>query len=415
VSYLGGVSLVRGVSGSADAATNHLDGVEDVTSLLFLRDGRGLLGIRDDRVLYWDITQTSSVPSETYEVPLPGGCAACSAPKVYVSPDESQIAALAGSGDAAALVDLGAGDISEATDAEYGFRYAQPTWTDDARAVFPVIAPLGGSAPGLMPEQVGDMISWERPTGDRDSLAMGTTRDERVASIDAQGTIRVQDAVTGEVMAERVLTGSKEITYSDAQFRPGDDALVVIQHDTSSPDVVHVLVLDVALADEAPTVIATGAYERVAWQQDKLLVQDAKGVIEVRSSSDGALLRSFNAADGALVAADSSGTTSFAAIMRDDKSIDLIDTRAGTVVTTFASRTGSLYDRSTIVFMPLTGRVVIIEEPTGYPSSAARLTIYNLTAGSIVDAACRIAWTRIVPDRWDEFAPSIAAPTGLCS
>ena len=416
VSYLGGISLVRAVSGSADGVTTiGLDGVEDVKSLLFQRDGQGLLGIRDDRVFYWGLAQTSRVPSEKYEVPLPGGCAGCSAPTVYISPDESQIVGLAGSGDAATLVDLDTGQITEATDTEYDFVYAKPTWANDGRAVLPVIAMAGGAVPQRVPDQPGDMISWERPTGDRDALDVARSDDNRVISIDTYGVIRVQDPITGEVEQERGLAAPEDITYSDAQFRSDGEALVVIEHDALSSDATRVLKVDVTSADATPAVIATGAYESVAWQQDTLLIQDVEGVIEVRSAADGAPLRSFTAAGGTLAAADSSGTTSFAAIMRDDKSIDLIDTRSGAVVTTYAARTGSLYDRSTVAFMPLTGRVVIIEEPTGYPNPKATLTVYDLAADSLVDAACRIAWTQIVPDRWGEFVPTIAAPTGLCS
>ena len=45
----------------------------------------------------------------------------------------------------------------------------------------------------------------------------------------------------------------------------------------------------------------------------------------------------------------------------------------------------------------------------------ATLTIYDLSAQNLVEAACKIAWTSVVPERWSEFAPSVDAPAEVCA
>lgn len=413
ISYDGGVSLIQDVAQSPDnPVVVELTGAEDVSQLFFLGDGLALVGIRGDRILRWDIAQQNRVAVGSFEITLSGGCAACGPPVLAVAPDGSKVLAITPNDANAAIVDTLSGEVTTLADESAfaaGYQFAQPVWTDDLRLVLPVTGVPGSIGPTTVPGFPGaaDVVSWSRSVEDDNSIAIATTPDGDVITVDADGVIREYRAADGYISHQRRIEGGTDVWLARASFNPEGTILAALRQDTVDPTVTELLIADTNRG--STSVLAAGAYVGLAWDQEGLILQRSDGALELRRGDNLQIDRELSANGATLTAADSSGRTHLIALQSPDNSLQLMNTSTGQLVATFPSQSGGLYDRSSVAFTSSAGHLVVLNEPVGSPSKA-RLTIYDFSAERLEDAACRIAWTDLGAAKWKEVAPGITRP-----
>ncbi|POX63151.1 hypothetical protein C3492_13490 [Streptomyces sp. Ru62] len=261
--------------------------------------GNRLISASRDVLTVWDLEQHSRI-AHAAEIPIPGSCLGCGAPRVSVSPDGRDAAVLDSEGTQLSTLRLGLPGTDERqrrlpTVVQLpGF--AELLWRPDSERLI-VVAPDGSAqilARGRVWRPVGAWPALPNPLrlSDPPALLQFLPGGRKVAEVHASGTIRFRDADSGKVLREvpgpRSMAPTANPTSGLSRSYVALDARAAHAALLDDPAVgrsgsPHIRVIDTA-SGHIHTLPAADV-RGITYADGRLLVQRASGTMELWTAS----------------------------------------------------------------------------------------------------------------------------------
>ena len=385
------------VPGAEAPAPIALEGNGNVDRVRFLGGDSRLLSSSGPRMALWDLTQVDRL-ARTATVPIRSGCSACSGPRLALSPDDTRVAVVDGSGSTAAVVDLATGRSSRLPDAALSFVYGAPLWPSGGWAAFPVMPLAGGSEADPPVGLPAGTRSWRAGEGSEQVTTSGVSDDGRTAVIVAQdGKVllqRLQDgAITRRISVHPELEVGSDVVTA-AAVAPAGDRIATLLDD-------RVSIVDLDSGRTSIRFAAKGA-THLAFGGERLFVQKDDGTLEVRRGATLRVERTLpgDPSFGWPPVPNAQGT--MVARQRRNGEIALVDVGSGSTLAVLRPDEESSAAKIGIAFSRDGRRLITITDETSYRAGAA-LVDRDLSTATLIRSVCRTAGSELSAAQWRRF------------
>ncbi|WP_406004557.1 WD40 repeat domain-containing protein [Streptomyces sp. NBC_00987] len=406
-----------------------LPGAGPVTSgaLAFVGSGGNrLISASHDILTLWDLKQRSRI-ARAAEVPIPGSCLGCNAPRVSVSPDGRDAAVLDSEGTQLATLRLGVPATQERqrklpTVLQLpGF--AELLWRPDSERLI-VVAP-DGSAQILARERewrpVGSWPAVPNPLrlSDPPALLRFLPGSREVAQVNTSGTVRFRDAKSGRVLREVAgprsmgptanLRSALSRNFVALDARAAHAALFDYPHiGKSGRPYIRVIDTESGAIRTLPADDVRG----IAYAGDRLLVQRASGAIELWSASGSQRLGKVEGAADPAVGPVTGGDL-VAGTTSDDHTVHLYDLPSESALGTLPLPEGNK-SQSTGITLTADGTKLVTATEAGFSAtddaepdgpttnSMGQLIEWRIDPRVWIRTVCSSAGRDLRPDDWEQ-------------
>jgi WD40 repeat protein len=398
VSDAGTIYVTETTEPEADAPMpTVLEGRGDVDQISFFGSGSRLLSSSGAEMALWDVSQLDRL-ARSARVPIRMGCVACAGPQMSLSPDDTSVAVIDGSGGSGAVVDLTTGESESLPEPELDFVYASPLWSEDGHAAFPVVPPAGGSEAELPAGLPATTRSWRAGEGSARIVTSGTTEDGRTGVfVDEHGKLYFQRLDDGAITRTVSLHPELELGsdfIEGAAVSPAGDRVATLLDDRVS--IVDIPSGRTVMRFTAPT----ASY--LVFARNRLFVQNDDGTLEVRGGAELRVERTLPG-DGSYVWPPvPNGQGTLIARQRRNGDITLVDPHSGSTLAVVPPLRGSRGRKTGVAFSRDGRRLITITDEARYRAGAT-LVERDLSTATLIASACRAAGPALSTDEWRRF------------